>query len=432
MEQENFLEVVERIYNIPLFTKKNDMLDTKSFLARMGHLDGDMKIIHVAGTNGKGSTCAYLSALLQKAGYKVGMFSSPHLVDIRERFLLNGEMISEKEFLSGVQEIDRLLLETTYKPSFFEYLFFVGMYIFRKNKVEFLVLETGLGGRLDATNSIHYKVLSIITKIAMDHTQYLGDTIEKIATEKAGIIKENTPVVFLEQDGIVNTVIDDVAWNLHAPVEKVRILEENEIVARDKCIAFFDRYQYDKREEFVLSTQAMYQTDNARLALRAMEVLVNRGIVEQQLPTEEAKKALYETSWAGRMEEILPGIYLDGAHNLNGIYAFVRSVKNIACLGNRILIFAAVEDKDYSNMLEKILSDGLFTMIILTQVDNKRRVCVDKFNTILLKQNSTVHMEVTQTFQDAIQTAMLEKNPKDHIFIAGSLYLVGEAKSYFM
>ena len=195
-----FEEAVNYLYDVPRFTKKNTLTDTKAYLQRLGNPDAKMKIIHVAGTNGKGSTCAYMRSILEAAGYRVAVFTSPHLVDIRERFLIKGEMVEKQTFLDAFlqiyesldwkilsQDSETVTEKVAYHPTFFEYLFFMAMIIFSKEEIDYCILETGLGGRLDATNAVSQKELSVITRISLDHVEYLGDTIAQIASEKAGI-----------------------------------------------------------------------------------------------------------------------------------------------------------------------------------------------------------------------------------------------------
>ena len=208
------------LYDMPRFTSKNTLEDTKAFLKRLGSPDRGMRIIHVAGTNGKGSVCAYLRCILEEAGYTAAVFTSPHLVDIRERFFIGGRMI-EKEtflwaFLSVYNELDWEALEkgAGYHPTFFEYLFFMAMLAFSREKPDFCILETGLGGRLDATNAVDEKELSVITRIGLDHVEYLGNTIEAIAGEKAGILKKGTPVVFSDTVGEASLVLQSRAAQL--------------------------------------------------------------------------------------------------------------------------------------------------------------------------------------------------------------------------
>ena len=184
----NYKEIVDYIEEIPKFTTKNPLDHTKELLARLGNPQNQQKVIHVAGTNGKGSVCAYLDSMLRAGGYRVGLFTSPHLVKINERFKINGQMISDDTFVQAFEQIKRIIDEAVAEgldhPSYFETLFLMGMMIFQKAGVDYVVLETGLGGRLDATNTVDEPLACIITSISLDHVEYLGDTIEKIAEKK--------------------------------------------------------------------------------------------------------------------------------------------------------------------------------------------------------------------------------------------------------
>ena len=215
-----YKQAEEYILSIPKFSSKNSMEDTKDFLRFLGNPDRELQIIHVAGTNGKGSVCAFLTSILCHAGYHVGTFISPHLVTMRERFLVDREMVSEEEFLEAFLQI-KTALEAyadgdSYHPSFFEYLFFMSMLIFRKKQVDYVVLETGLGGRLDATNSVEKKLATVITSIGYDHMEYLGDTLTAIAGEKAGIMRPGTPVIFSDKNPQVTEAILQAAKTVEA------------------------------------------------------------------------------------------------------------------------------------------------------------------------------------------------------------------------
>ena len=196
----NYTEAVDYILNVPKFTTKNKPEHTRELLKRLGHPDRGMKVIHVAGTNGKGSVCAFLSEMLVLAGKRTALFTSPHLVRINERFQINQVPISDELFLESYLEvqakIDEMVEEGLPHATYFELLYATAMVAFQKERAEYVVLETGLGGRLDATNTIEHPLATVITSISLDHTEILGDTIEEIAVEKAGIIKEGVPVIY--------------------------------------------------------------------------------------------------------------------------------------------------------------------------------------------------------------------------------------------
>ena len=197
---------------IPMWTrKKNSLEDVRDFLGALGHPDREIPAIHVAGTNGKGSVCAFLTPMPEEAGYKTGTFISPHLVEVREGFLINGKRVEEAAFEESFDEVlkvSRRMEKTGYcHPTFFEFLFYMAMVIFKRQKVDVMVLETGMGGRLDTTNVLEKPSACVITSISMDHTQYLGDTLIKIAREKAGLIKKRKPVIFSGRQREISAVI---------------------------------------------------------------------------------------------------------------------------------------------------------------------------------------------------------------------------------
>ena len=372
-----FEEAVDYLYAVPRFTTKNTMEDTKAYLKSLGCPDNKMKIIHVAGTNGKGSVCAYLRCILEEAGYKVAVFTSPHLVDVRERFLVGGEMISKEAFLEAFLQIyesldwNSLVKGKGYHPTFFEYLFFMAMLIFPKEQPDFCILETGLGGRLDATNAVNHKELSIITRIGLDHVEYLGNTLAEIAGEKAGIMQAGVPLVFSDVEPEATKVFEDRAAELDIPLYPVSKNDYAFLNFKNKNIDFCLHTRYYDYIRLTLHTIARYQMENASLAVRALEALdQGRTITAKQI-----QQGVYRCFWQGRMEEILPDVYVDGAHNEDGIRAFLETVKedgmdNVA--GSRTLLFSVVEDKDYHHMIEKLAASKLFSKIAIAHMQTGR------------------------------------------------------------
>lgn len=423
-------QAVAYIMETPKFTTKNSMEDTKAFLKRLGNPEKELQIIHVAGTNGKGSVCAYMKSLLEASGKRVGLFTSPHLVDVRERFSCGGEMISREDFYRYFLQVYELLdynqeTKEGYHPTFFEFLFFVGILYFAEKKPDYVILETGLGGRLDATNAVSNKCLCVLTSISLEHTMYLGDTIEAIAAEKAGILMEGVPVVFFEQGSEVTQVFEEKARELSCPVN---ILQREDVFfrnLRNKGIDFSYNSLYYKNVELSISTIARYQVENASLALRSVECLLSK----EELTVERMQKAMRETLWAGRMEEVLPEVFVDGAHNADGIRAFLETVSKDGFDGERVLIFSVVTDKDYCKMIRDIVEADVFSKIAIVPMQTERGV--DK--SLLEAMFGTLRSEAAVVY-DSIQAAMegevLSKSANRRIYIAGSLYLVGEIKGY--
>ena len=290
---ENYDAAVEYIEELPRFTKKHTMDHTKEFLRRLGNPGSDRKVIHVAGTNGKGSVCAYMQAILEAEGKKTGFFTSPHLVKINERIQLDRKPVSDevfyKAFVRTMETVREMEKDGLSHPSYFEFLFGMGMTVFDQSDAEYIILETGLGGRLDATNSVEQPFLTVITSISLDHTDILGDTIEKIAFEKAGIIKKDVPVFFDGSNPEAAIVIRRIAEEKQAPCREIsnHAFEIREAL-RDH-IAFFRRNEYDKDTVWEVPGCGLYQVMNAELALQAMEYAfssedIHRERWSEQLP----------------------------------------------------------------------------------------------------------------------------------------------------
>ena len=421
-----YQEAEEYIFSIPKFTKKNDQESTGEFYERLGKPGKNSNIIHIAGTNGKGSVCAYLNAVLETAGYRTGMFTSPHLVSMLERFRVAGQIVSEESFLRAFHFVMEKISEwneeaRSYHPTFFEILFFIGMIIFEEQKVEFIILETGLGGRLDATNIIAAPTAAVITKIGKDHCEYLGDTLEKIAWEKAGIIKRGIPVIYLNTKEEVTRVIEQRAKKLQSPTFPVNSGDFNILKNTYKSIDFSLESKYYGYIELTLSSCALYQVVNAALAVRTLEVIDRAHTITR----EQLRKGIASARWEGRMEEILPGVVVEGAHNEDGIEAFVDTVRSMGHKNNHLL-FAVVSDKDYTAMIRRLMESGLFTRVSVTKIRGSRAVELERLKKIFSQYTKELYLyeDVDRAFRDSLQ----QKSESDRLYIVGSLYLVGLVK----
>lgn len=420
----------EYINSIPKFSDKNSMENTRRFLEHLGNPARKCKVIHIAGTNGKGSVCAYLCSVLEEAGILTGMFISPHLVTMRERMSVNGRMATEQEFLQvfGVV-MDKLsdlpsdLAEIGYHPSFFEFLFFMAMVFFESKGVEYAVLETGLGGRLDATNSVADKELCVITSIGYDHMEYLGDTLTQIASEKAGIMRAGVPVVYLDKHDGVAKRIEECAKRAGAKTVPVSEQAIKEIKIHHKTIDFSLHLNYYDYIGFTVSTSAVYQVENAALAIKALERLGDGRIT---LPV--MQDGIRKMAWAGRMEEVLPSVYVDGAHNIDGIQAFMETVRLQPCFGQRKLLFSVVKDKQYQAVIEAIASSGLFDKIGVVALRSARALPVEVMEDSF-RQYTGIECRAYDSLGTALKELVFSKDDGDRVYIAGSLYLVGEVKA---
>lgn len=424
-----YQEAVAYLYAIPKFTKKHSVEHTKEFLRRLGNPEKGQKVIHVAGTNGKGSVCAYMQAMLTEEGKRVGFFTSPHLVSVNERIRINNCQIDDDKFLQIFLKVkdtvDGMVRDGISHPSYFEFLFGMGMLAFAQENLDYIILETGLGGRLDATNSIDEPILTIITSISLDHTQYLGDTVEKIAFEKAGIIKRNVPVICDGSSKEAAEVIKKQAELMDAECREItnHAFEIREIT--DNHIAFSRVNAYDKGVMWQLNNCGTYQMMNASIAIAAMECL----FPEAEEHYEKWQRALASVTWEGRMEEVLPKMFVDGAHNPGAIRAFVETVNAIGHKEAPVLVFSAVEDKEFDSMIAYLCQNVHAKAFIITEVEDKRRVPAKVLADVFRKYTDQPVYEEPDV-KEACQTAIDMREGDERIYCLGSLYLVGLVKEW--
>lgn len=436
----NIKEAEDYLNGIPKFSKKTTMENERRILSLLGHPEQGQRFVHVAGTNGKGSVCAFLSRILLEQGHHVGTFTSPHLVDITERFLIDGEQVSEEEFLAAFHQIYDLCREKEDEivhPSYFEFLFLIGMLIFKERQVDVTVLEVGLGGRLDATNVIDAPMVCVIASISLDHTEILGETIPEIAGEKAGIIKEGCPVVYDDSVPEASAVIRETAKKHSAPAYPVNPLDF-EITKRSRSgLAFEMKSGKLSGQEFEVPFVADYQAMNGSLAVTAAGIVrktlgeisgrVVAGEPETSIWVRKVGQALLHTSWPGRMEPVLPGIYMDGAHNDDGIRVFIETVTKFPCAGKKYLLFSAVVEKDYETMIDEICTQADFDGFILTELDSYRALPLAEIQRAFGARTDKPVWSF-EGIREAFAFARENKEEEDLLFIAGSLYLAGSIK----
>ncbi len=423
-------EAVSYINSLPKFYEKSSMENTARFLAHLGSPAQGCKIIHVAGTNGKGSVCAYLCSVFQEAGIRAGMFSSPHLVTMRERFHADGEMITREEFTEvfrfvreKLKTLPQELKQASYQTYFNEFLFFMAMVFFARRGLEYVVLETGLGGRLDATNAVPDKELCVITSIGYDHMEYLGDTLAQIAAEKAGILRQGVPVVYPVGRKEAARAIEECASRIGAETIPLPKWAIKEIKIQHKTIDFSLHLNYYGYIGFTVSMPALYQTENAALAVLALTQLADGRIT---MPVIQA--GIRKTVWEGRMEEILPLVYLDGAHNIDGIRAFLETVRLHPCRGRRKLLYSVVRDKEYQVMAEAVALSGLFDEIGVAPLTDQRALPLTELEDSY-RQYTGFICKAYEDLDTAFRELVQNKDDEDMVYIVGSLYLAGEIKA---
>lgn len=401
---------------------------TRELLSRLGNPQEGIKIIHVAGTNGKGSVCAYLNAMLLAGGKKTGLFTSPHLVRINERFQINGEDVSDEQFLDAFLKVEKAAKEYETEgeghPSYFETLFLMGMLIFKEAGVEYLVMETGLGGRLDATNVVEKPLACIITSISRDHTEYLGDTLEAIAGEKAGIIKAGVPVIYDASQPGPAAVIAAKAKEMGSPAWPMEPSFYEMKTQSCEGITFIFAYPGGEKAELAIPYVAKYQMMNASLAFYTMHILQD----VHEIPKNVLAEGLSKIKWPCRMEMAAPGVIIDGAHNEDGIAQFVSTAGYFAKENEITILFTAVADKHYHEMIGEICEGIHPSHVVATQIDGSRVVPAEVLAEDFRKAGCTdvcAEPEIGAAYEKA-----LERKGSGMLFCVGSLYLAGELKAY--
>ena len=424
----NYTEAVDYIETIPKFTVKHPPEHTRELLSRLGNPQEGIKIIHVAGTNGKGSVCAYLNAMLLAGGKKTGLFTSPHLVRINERFQINGEDVSDEQFLDAFLKVEKAAKEYEAEgeghPSYFETLFLMGMLIFKEAGVEYLVMETGLGGRLCATNVVEKPLACIITSISRDHTEYLGDTLEAIAGEKAGIIKAGVPVIYDASQPGPASVIAAKAKEMGSPAWPMEPSFYEMKTQSREGITFTFAYPGGEKAELVIPYVAKYQMMNASLAFYTMHILQD----VHDIPKNVLAEGLSKIKWPCRMEMAAPGVIIDGAHNEDGIAQFVSTAGYFAKENEITILFTAVADKHYHEMIGEICEGIHPSHVVATQIDGSRVVPAEVLAEDFRKAGCTdvcAEPEIGAAYEKA-----LGKKGSGMLFCVGSLYLAGELKAY--
>ncbi len=387
----DYNETLKYINDTPKFSKILGNDDLEKLLLKLGNPQDKLSFIHVAGTNGKGSVCAMTDSILRAAGYKVGLYTSPFIEVFNERIKVNGENIPDSDLARIAtlvkENIDRLGIEI----SVFAQITAMAFIYFAEQKCDYVVLETGLGGRLDATNVIKTPKVCAITKIGLDHTEFLGDTIEKITSEKCGIIKGNTPVVTsANQEEKALTVIKS----------ECRLRSASLVVAK-------------KDTEYELSLSGDYQKSNAAVAVEITRLL---GVSNEHI-----EYGLLHTEWVARFEFLRHNLILDGGHNPDGVKALISS---LSALGkNVIFVVAMMQDKDISESAKMI--DSFAKAVIVTELDMPRCISAD----ILKKEFTGAKAESNPV--SAVNTALGMCSDSDIVCVCGSLYLAGSIRSFF-
>lgn len=425
----NYNDVIDYINKIEVLGSQPGLARINKLLEYLGNPEKDLKVIHVAGTNGKGSICSMLQFILMNAGYKVGMYTSPHLEKYNERMKINNKDISDKDFANIGEKVikgaQKCVKDGIGHPTVFECITAMAFLYFYEKKVDFLVLEVGLGGRLDATNVIEKPLVSVISSIGMDHQDFLGDNIESIAFEKGGIIKKNSTTVLYFPNRLVYNVINEICQKMNSTLyynSNINIKDLKYNLERMFFSIETDLYAYNDLE---LSLIGEHQVYNAATVLTVIELLRRQGIT---ISEDSIRKGLKECYWPGRLELISrePLFILDGTHNEESAQALSQFLNNNLKDKNITLIIGILRDKPYKKILELILP--FVKRVIVTEPDNLRKLTAGE----LAKEIKAYPVEIVicPDIKEALLLAEKLVLKEDVILCAGSLYLIGKIKFY--
>lgn len=393
-------------------------LDTmRALMQALGNPQERLKFIHIAGTNGKGSVLAYLSTILKEAGYRTGLYCSPALFSYEEKIQVNGQNISKQMVAEGLTEIRNVIETLQISPTVFEIETALAFWFFEKEACEIVVLETGLGGDLDATNIVTTTICSVITSISFDHKKILGNTLEEIAAHKAGIIKKNTPVVMLKQSEEAELVIQKRCEELHCKLVEADGKDARILFATVRSQVIF----YKKYEKLLTHLLGVFQADNIAVVIETIEVLRSLGylITDQQL-----RDGIAHTRWRGRMERISssPLIFMDGAHNPDGAYKLKKSLEQYFAGDKYHLIIGVLADKDYQAMLEILLPKAKDVITITPEV--KRALPAQTLKEAVKSIMPLINVKAVSSLKEAWNMAV--KREGEVTVICGSLSFLGE------
>lgn len=426
----DYNQTINYLYNLRSLGIKLGLSNTKKMMGILGEPQNSFRSVHIAGTNGKGSTAAAIASILTESGFRVGLYTSPHLLSFTERIKVNNQQITEAKVLSLTSYIQDITAGTGLQLTFFEFATAIAFHYFASEKVDWAVVETGMGGRFDATNVILPDV-SVITSIGLDHSEFLGPNLSEIAFEKAGIIKPKTPVVTSAQAPEAIKLISDIAEMRNS---KLHIYDRDFkgvlLAMDDKHIAF--DYAGDKEfRNLSLPLSGRHQLYNASLAVRVSEILCKKGV---PIPDTSLRNGLLNVAIEGRLERVSenPVIILDGAHNPGAADSLAGSIKELFPDKKIIMVVGVMSDKDIEGILKPLMQ--IAESVVLTKPKGDRAASPEKLYNIALKiqksNEDCVSSSIVKTncTADALTHARKEWLEGNIILVTGSFYTTGEAK----
>jgi dihydrofolate synthase/folylpolyglutamate synthase len=424
-----YQQCLENIYQLGRFGIKLELETIQNILARLGHPEKKYPCVHVAGTNGKGSTATYMASILQAAGFKTGIYTSPHLVKFNERICINGQMIKDPDVVSAYEAVNAADTGKR-QATFFEIATAMAFYHFAREKVDWAVIETGMGGRFDATNIIEPAV-GIITNLSIEHTQYLGTTIQALATEKGGIIKTGTPLVTSVHQPSGNRILRQIAKDKNAPLYQYK---QDFFVRKNPGKSTVTYRGLNLRiSRITPPLPGDHQKENLGMALAACELIFDKhreNSPRYRLTPDLVRQGLAGTRWPGRLEVIQqnPLVILDGAHNLKASQVLARYLAQILSGRPLTLVIGILDDKPYEAMLKNLLPLARRVIITRAKID---RSLPTQVLAAAAKKIFKGPIQVVENVAEAVSLAISTSSEQEAVCIAGSLYVAGEAKEKF-
>ena len=412
---------LEYLYHLERFGIKPGLAVMQELMSVLGHPEKYFKSIHVTGTNGKGSTCAMLESVLRESGFKTALYTSPHLYAFNERIKVSGVAISDSDLISLIQEIRAAVESNNLQPTFFEFTTALAFLYFARSNIDIAVIEVGMGGRLDATNVIT-PLLSIITNVGLDHMEFLGDTVEEIAREKAGIIKDGVPVITGEEDASIVKILGE-----EAEQKNTRVIRAQDIVKTAVLRASFDGQEVDIAGGKIatrihLPLLGAHQIKNLEVVVSACEELMGTGL---HISQEGISKGISLTVWEGRLQVVSqkPLILVDGAHNEDGAQALVSFLETMPAFD--VLVYAAKKGKNITNVLSLVLPRC--KRVIITKGSYMPE---DPEVIACIVRDAGHDAEVRESVSDAVSLGLEYVGTEGSMLIAGSLYMIPDALAF--
>ncbi len=416
-----YQETLDYLYNLEHFGISLGLENIRELLAACGDPQEQLEVVHVAGSNGKGSTISFLRDMLAASGLKVAVYTSPHLRHFSERIVVAGEPITEEEIVALTRELRPVAEAIPRVVTFFDFTTAMALIHFARCRPDLVLLETGLGGTLDATNVVRSPLLTMITNIALEHEEYLGHTLLAVAREKAGILKPRTPLV----SGVRHRQVRAFLEGKNRELGGETWFAGRDFRCRKQGEEIFAYYGLDHRVRDLRleKMRGGFQRQNACLALAAMEILARKG--KTVFDPGKIRPALAASSWPGRLEKVAtdPDFYLDGAHNPHGVRALAPELRQLARGRRLILLLGAMKDKNINSMVARLAP--LADEVVVTRARLDRSCSVDQLETVVRSHCSVVHH--SESVAAAISLARSRAGKNDLVFLTGSLYCVGEA-----